>query len=80
MMYFFPIITIWFGYVLPAGLPLYWIVTTLFSIGQQYVIERSEDKKEKEGGDDKEDKKDQDKDEDKDKKKNKENAEADSAA
>lgn len=38
MVYIFPIITIWIGSTLPAGLTLYWFVTTLFSIGQQYLI------------------------------------------
>lgn len=42
MTYFFPLLTVWFGYVLPAGLPLYWIVTTLFAIAQQYFIERKD--------------------------------------
>ncbi len=38
MTYILPIITIVFAWRLPAGLPLYWIVTTLFAIGQQYYI------------------------------------------
>jgi YidC/Oxa1 family membrane protein insertase len=36
--YVLPILTILFSLRLPAGLPLYWIVTTLFAIGQQYYI------------------------------------------
>lgn len=43
-LYVFPLITVWFGYALPAGLPLYWIVTTLFAIGQQYLLERHDKK------------------------------------
>jgi YidC/Oxa1 family membrane protein insertase len=37
-MLLFPIITIFYGGFLPAGLFLYWIVTTVFSIVQQYLI------------------------------------------
>ena len=48
MMYLFPLVTIWFGYTLPAGLSLYWIVTTLFSVGQQYYIERQMNKEDAE--------------------------------
>lgn len=36
--YILPIISIVIAIKLPAGLPLYWIVTTLFAIGQQYYI------------------------------------------
>jgi len=38
MLYFFPIMTIWLGATLPAFLTVYWIATTLFSIGQQWWI------------------------------------------
>ncbi len=38
--YVLPIISIVIALKLPAGLPLYWIVTTLFAIGQQYYIHR----------------------------------------
>ena len=37
-MLLFPLITIFYGAFLPAGLFLYWIVTTIFSIAQQYLI------------------------------------------
>lgn len=37
-MLLFPFITIFYGGFLPAGLFLYWIVTTVFSIVQQYLI------------------------------------------
>lgn len=36
--YFMPILTIFIAMKLPAGLSLYWAVTTLFAIGQQYYI------------------------------------------
>lgn len=38
--YVFPVITVLIGMQLPAGLVLYWLVTTVFSIGQQYIIMR----------------------------------------
>jgi len=38
MLYFFPIFTIFILWKLPAAIGLYWIVTTLFSIAQQYFI------------------------------------------
>ena len=38
MMLFLPLISIFYGAILPAGLFLYWIVTTIFSIVQQYLI------------------------------------------
>lgn len=40
-MYILPVISIVIAWKLPAGLPLYWIVTTLFSIGQQYYLEKT---------------------------------------
>lgn len=38
MTYFFPIITLVFSYQLPAGLALYWVVSTTFTIIQQYIF------------------------------------------
>jgi len=38
MLYFFPIFTVFILLKLPSAIGLYWIVTTLFSIGQQYLI------------------------------------------
>lgn len=38
MIYFMPIITIFIGASLPAGLTMYWLFTTLFSILQQYLV------------------------------------------
>lgn len=40
MLYFFPIITIIISMSFPAGLPLYWIATTLFSIIEQAYINK----------------------------------------
>ncbi len=37
-LYFLPLLTVLFSLRLPAGLPLYWIVTTVFAVGQQYYI------------------------------------------
>jgi YidC/Oxa1 family membrane protein insertase len=36
--YILPLLTIFISLRLPAGLPLYWLITTLFAIGQQYYI------------------------------------------
>ena len=36
--YVLPIISVIIAVKLPAGLPLYWVVTTLFAVGQQYYI------------------------------------------
>ncbi len=36
--YFMPILTVIIAMRLPAGLSLYWVVTTLFAIAQQYYI------------------------------------------
>ena len=41
MLYFLPVLTVVISWSLPAGLALYWVVTTLFTIVQQYVIMRS---------------------------------------
>jgi YidC/Oxa1 family membrane protein insertase len=38
MIYFMPIFTIFIGANLPAGLTLYWLFTTIFSIIQQYMV------------------------------------------
>jgi YidC/Oxa1 family membrane protein insertase len=41
MLYILPLVSIFIAWRLPAGLPLYWIVTTLFAIGQQMYINRT---------------------------------------
>jgi len=38
MLYFFPIFTVFILWKLPAAIGLYWIITALFSILQQYLI------------------------------------------
>lgn len=38
MLYFFPIFTVLFLWKLPSAIGVYWIVTSLFSILQQYLI------------------------------------------
>lgn len=43
-LYFLPAITIFFGSKFPAGLTLYWIITTLFGVAQQYYIIMKEEK------------------------------------
>lgn len=57
MMYIFPIMTVIIAMSLPAALPIYWIVTTLFAILQQYLVFRDdsssgpkEKKKSRKGG------------------------------
>jgi len=44
MTYLFPIFTAYFAYLFPAGLALYWMVSTLFQVGQQYFILRAKPK------------------------------------
>ncbi len=41
MMYMLPIFTVVFGYQFPAGVTLYWLVSTLFSVAQQAFFLRS---------------------------------------
>ena len=38
MAYFLPLISILYGSIIPAGLFLYWISSTLFQIGQQFLV------------------------------------------
>lgn len=40
-LYVVPLVSVYIAWKLPAGLPLYWIVTTLFAIGQQYYFNRT---------------------------------------
>ncbi len=40
MMYILPLFSVFIAWRLPAGLPLYWIVTTLFAIAQQYYVQK----------------------------------------
>ena len=41
MLYFFPLMIIVISWNLPAGLALYWVVSTLMSIGEQWYSKRS---------------------------------------
>lgn len=41
MLYFFPVLIVILGWNLPAGLILYWITTTLFSIGEQTYLQKN---------------------------------------
>jgi YidC/Oxa1 family membrane protein insertase len=38
MTYLFPILTVFIAISLPSALPLYWVVTTIFAILQQYLV------------------------------------------
>lgn len=40
--YFLPLVSVVFAVKLPAGLPLYWLVTTLFAVGQQYWLAKKQ--------------------------------------
>lgn len=40
MIYILPLFSVFIAWRLPAGLPLYWIITTLFAILQQYYVQR----------------------------------------
>lgn len=44
MLYFFPILTILIAWNFPAGLPLYWIATTLYSILEQVLVNKLYDR------------------------------------
>jgi len=44
MLYFFPLLTVYIGLSFPAGLALYWTVSTLLLIGQQYILDRGDNK------------------------------------
>jgi len=41
MLYFFPIMIVIIGWNIQAGLILYWITTTVFSIGEQFYLKRT---------------------------------------
>ena len=41
MLYVLPLVSIFIAWRLPAGLPLYWIVTTLFAVLQQIYINKT---------------------------------------
>ncbi len=41
MMYLFPIMTVFIARSLPAALAVYWIITTIFSVGQQWYVNKN---------------------------------------
>jgi len=43
MLYFFPVITVIIGARLASGLVLYWLVSTLFAVLQQYLVMKNKD-------------------------------------
>jgi len=45
MLYFMPVMTVFIGATLPAGLTLYWFFSTLLTWGQQVLIYKQHDKK-----------------------------------
>ncbi|MDO8529434.1 MAG: YidC/Oxa1 family membrane protein insertase [bacterium] len=40
MLFIGPLMTLYIGTILPAGLALYWLISTLFAIGQQMYMEK----------------------------------------
>jgi len=45
MLFIGPLLTLFIGLKFPAGLAVYWIVNTLFAIGQQYLIMKKPEEK-----------------------------------
>ncbi len=48
MLYMLPLMTLYFAFILPASMSLYWILTYAFQIGQQLIINKSQDKEKNE--------------------------------
>jgi YidC/Oxa1 family membrane protein insertase len=44
MLYFFPLMTLVLAYTMPSGVMLYWLVFSLFSLIQQWLVSRSVNK------------------------------------
>jgi YidC/Oxa1 family membrane protein insertase len=44
MLFIGPLLTLFIGLKFPAGLAIYWIVNTLFAIGQQYLVMKKPEK------------------------------------
>lgn len=44
MMYMMPLFIIFIGFRLPAGVLVYWFVSTLFTVGQQYLLSKEPSK------------------------------------
>lgn len=38
MLYFMPVLTVFIGMSFPGGLALYWLLSTLFTVAQQYIL------------------------------------------
>jgi YidC/Oxa1 family membrane protein insertase len=38
MTYMMPVLTVFFGISLPGGLTFYWLITTLLTVAQQYLL------------------------------------------
>ena len=49
MLYFFPIFTVFILWKLPSAIALYWLATTLFTIGQQYITLKKDKKNDPNG-------------------------------
>jgi len=49
MTYFFPVLVLAFGFRMPAAFTLYWVASSLFSVGERYLIIRPAPKKAAEG-------------------------------
>lgn len=45
MTYFFPVLVLAFGFRMPAAFTLYWVASSLFSVGERYLIIRPAPKK-----------------------------------
>ena len=46
MLFLMPILVTGFAYSLPASMSLYWITTTVFTIGQEFILIKQVDKAE----------------------------------
>lgn len=46
MLYVMPLLTVFIGWTLPAGLTIYWFLATLLTVGQQWYIFRKLDREE----------------------------------
>lgn len=46
MKYLFPVMIIWFGLKLPAGVILYWFISTTYQAIQQFILKKKTDKEE----------------------------------
>jgi len=49
MLYMLPLMTVYFAFIMPASMSLYWIITYAFQIGQQLLINKMQEKEKQEG-------------------------------